>query len=137
MSANIQPIFCRQAKVEFAKLLTANTTRDGASGTIYYIFASDAANGGRVNKIVLQPLGSNVATVVRIFYNSGGLNTAPANNALIREILMPATTSTEAAILLATEVILDIVLPPNGKLFAVVGTGIAAGIMASAQGGDY
>ncbi len=137
MAANIAPIFCKQAAHGWDKLLTGNTTRDGASGTVYLIFTADATNGSRVTKVILQPLGTNVATVVRLFLNNGSATTTATNNVMIDEIGMGGTTASETAALTATEVTLDLPMKPGFKLYAVTGTTIAAGIAVSAHGGDY
>lgn len=136
MAANIAPIFSRLANNGWDKLLTGNTTRDLTSGTVYLLMTA-AADGARLSKITLQPLGTNVATVARIFLNNGGVTTTAANNVMIREVLMPATTSSEAAVLAQNEQLFDLPIKGGYRIYAVIGTTVAAGIAASAHGGDY
>ena len=57
--------------------VTANTTFDLTSGTIYGpIFTGNATNGSRLDFIKARPLGTNVATVIRIWINNGGATDA-------------------------------------------------------------
>lgn len=137
MAANATPIWIRKGNIGFNKLVTANTTRDLTSGTTYLICTADAVEGSRVQSITLQPLGTNVATVVRIWLNNGGSPGTATNNTLLDEMTMPATTASEVAELAKTDVPLDLVLPLGWRIYCTIGTGIAAGIHATAVGGDY
>lgn len=134
---NIAAIWSRQPASGFEKLLTGNTSRDLSAGTSYTIFTADAVFGSRVDRVMLQPLGTNTATVVRIFMNNGGAISTGTNNVMIREVTMSGTTASEVSALLVTEVLLELGLKAGHRLVCSIGTTVAAGIGASAHGGDY
>lgn len=141
MAANTAPIYSRLGSIQWAPdvVKTANTAKDG-TGTVATIFTADGTNGGRVERIVCRAAGSNVATVLRIFVNNGSDNTVAANNCLISELTLPATTLSETAQLLDQTLSASpfpIVLPPGYKLNVTVGTTVAAGYYVSAHGGAY
>lgn len=137
MAANTVPIFTKvPSAAQSGRLVTANTTRDLSSGTTYIIFTA-GSEGGRVEKVILQPLGTNTATVVRIFRNNGGTITVAANNSIIKEVTMPGTAVSEVAALASTEIALDLGLKATERLVCTIGTAVAAGIDASAVAGDY
>jgi hypothetical protein len=137
MAINTQPIFSRQGSIQWAPaaLTASNTAKDG-TGTVATIFTA-GADGGFVQKIVARSFGTNVATVLRVFINNGGVTTAAANNSLIAEMTLAATTLTESAAQTPYELPLNIALPPNFKLLATLGTTVAAGYQVSALGGSY
>jgi hypothetical protein len=138
MAASTTPIYCRLAKIGIMGTLTAaNTSKTGAAGTISTQFTADATNGSRLEKLVFQPIGTNVATVARVFVNNGGATGTAANNTYYRDITIPAATITEVASMIASEVILDLVLPPAYTVFCTIATAVAAGIAITGVGGDY
>lgn len=144
MAANTIPIYSKVGQISWANTLkTANTAKDG-TGTVATIFTA-GADGARVERIRIRALGTNVATVLRIFINNGGANSTPANNVLYAEITVAATTVSETAALLTTNefpsaadtTAFPIVLPPGYTLTATVGTTIAAGLDVTAIGSSY
>jgi hypothetical protein len=138
MPANTNPIFTQAPDIQWAApLAAANITKDGASGTIATVFTADAANGGFVTKLIARALGTNVATVLRVFLNNGAATTTAANNALIAELTLPATTLSEVAAQPAYELPLNFALPAGYRLFCTLGTGVAAGFELSVLGGKY
>ena len=148
-TANTSQIFSRIASIQWGAadgnggtggpLLTANTARDG-TGTVLTIFTSDATNGGLVNAVRARAVGTNTASVLRVFINNGSTNATIANNVLWAEISLPATTASAVAAL-ADVVLADpffpLALPPGYKLNVTVGTTVAAGYFVSAAGGKY
>lgn len=136
MPANTTPIFGRAGNIEWAALTAANTAMDG-TGTVATVFTADAANGSYLQKLVVRPKGTNVATVLRVFMNNGSDNSVAANNALIGEYTLPATTATATAALAGIEVPVNAVLPPGYKINVTLGTAVAAGYAISGWGGPY
>jgi hypothetical protein len=137
MPANTSPIYCvTPLVVIMGTLTTANTTKTGAAGTISTQFIV-GANGGRLEKIVCQPIGTNIATAMRIFVNNGGSTGTAGNNTYYRDATLPATTLTEVASMPSTEIVLDLVLPASYTVFVTIATGIAAGIAFTGVGGSY
>lgn len=137
-AGNTAAIFSRVGDVQWIiAVKTANTTVDLTAGTIYLIFTADATNGGRVEKIIIMPLGTNTASVLRLWINTGGVTGTAANNTQIRDISLPATTVSQVAAIGALEVPLNIAMPPAYTLYATVGTTIAAGVDVTAVAGKY
>lgn len=118
--------------------LTANTTTDLTSGTIYGpIFTADATDGSRLDFIKLRSLGTNVATVIRIWINNGSATGTAANNTLYVERTINATTVSQTAEQADIAIIMNISLPANYRVYATFGTAVAAGFHLTAVGGDY
>lgn len=144
MPANQNPIFPLTPKFSGGKVTTADATaaknHDGTGSGAVPIFEA-GVNGARVDEIVATHLGTNVATALRIFVNNGQDPTNAANNFLYKEVTMAAATISEVAALTAMTILAAsssaLVLPAGYKLYAIVGTTIAAGIMVTALGGDY
>ncbi len=137
MPANSAPIFSKVAHVEWANGITAaNTAKDG-TGTVETVFTADATNGSYLQKLVVRPRGSNVASVLRVFLNNGASNATAANNALIAEIGLPATTNSEVVMIIGNELPLNLPVPPGYRVHVTLGTAVAGGYAVTAIGGDY
>ena len=140
MAANTQPIFSNQGFIKWGTAITAaNTALDG-TGTVTTIATGNAtgnAAGNFIQKIIARPLGTNVASVARIFANNGNTNATAANNALISEMTLPASTLSQVAAMTGIEIPLNFVLPASYNLNATLGTAVAAGWLFTAVGGQY
>lgn len=137
MGANVQPIYSRVGDLQWTvAILAANTAKDG-TGTVTTVFTSDATNGGFIRSVRAKPIGTNVASVLRIFVNNGQANSTPANNWYLEDISLPATTLTEVGGQPTVEVPLGLALPPGYKLNVVLGTAVAAGWIVGVIGGKY
>ena len=118
--------------------LTANTTTDLTAGTIYGpIFTADATDGSRLDFIKVRALGTNVATVIRIWINNGAATTTAANNTLYLERTLSATTVSQVAEQPDIILPLNISLAAGYRVYATFGTAVAAGFHLTAIGGDY
>jgi hypothetical protein len=118
--------------------VTANTTKDLSSGTIYGpIFTGKAVDGSRLDFIKVRALGTNVATVIRVWINNGSVTTTAANNALYLERTLSATTVSETSEQPDIILPLNISLPAGYRIYATFGTVVAAGFHLTAVGGDY
>jgi len=144
MPANTTPIFPLTPNVSWGSLLAANTAKDG-TGTVVTVF-TDGANGARIDQIKVRSLGTNVATVLRFFINNGATNATAANNCLVHEITVAATTLSEVAALVDNDVLITKgsnavppvqFLPAGYKINVAIGTTVAAGLAISVCGGDY
>ena len=141
MAANTSPIYSKVGDIQFVTLLAAAAATDGTTATL--LFAADATNGGRVDRIIVKALGTNVASVLRIFVNNGGAVGTATNNTLVAEANLVATTASAVAAI--TPVIIPgsgdttfpMVLPPGYRLYAALGTTVAAGYAIAAIGGKY
>jgi len=133
--ANIDPIFPGTIKVGSGKVLTANTNVDG-TGTLVTVFTA-GTNGSVVDSMTVYHLGTNIATVLRVFLKDS------TNYYLIYEKTIAANTVSQVAESTAYDVLFNgtdrkrILLPANAQLVACVGTTIAAGVQVTCFGGDY
>lgn len=78
MSANLNPIFSRLGDIQVGPVLTtapADYTGLGAANAIVY--TADPTNGGFLQRLRFKALGTNVASVARIFINNGKSRLAP------------------------------------------------------------
>ncbi len=139
MAANIQPIYSRLADVQWATEIvqSANTTTTLTSGTIYPVFTADTTNGGYVQRIRFRPLGSNAATVARVWINNGDDTTVAANNSLWDEIAIALTTVSQTAAQATYELPLNFPLPASYRLYVTLGTAVLAGFDVTVIGGKY
>lgn len=134
---NTTPIFTASADTQWAvSATTANTTKDLSSGTINLVFTA-GSSGGYVQRIRFRPLGTNVATVARIFLNNGGATSTASNNTLWDEISLAATTLSETSALSTYEIPLNFALPADYRIYVTLGTGVAAGYSITCIGGKY
>lgn len=138
MATNKNPMFTGTPDIQWGAtaLATANTAKDG-TGTVLTVFTADATNGGYVHKLVARAAGTNIATVLRVFINNGSSNATPANNILLAELTLSATTLSEVASLAPYEIPLNFALPAGYKINCTVGTTVAAGYYISVIGGKY
>jgi hypothetical protein len=138
MAQNVQPIFPKTPSIQWlaAALVTANTAKDG-TGTVGTVFTADATNGSRVDYLKVRAIGTNVATVLRVFINNGATNATAANNTLFMERTIPATTLSETAELADIYIPLDLSLPAGYVINVTIGTTVAAGLRVTAIGGAY
>ncbi len=136
MAGNTTPIYSKVGDIQWVTASAANTAKDG-TGTVATVFTADATNGGRVEKVRFRALGTNIATVARLFINNGATNATATNNTLYDEITLPATTLSEVAALTMQELVIALVLPPGYKLNVTLGTAVSAGYAITAISGKY
>ena len=138
MPANTAPIFTLAPDVQWSPIpvVTSNATTDGTTGTTYLIFSA-SVDGGFVQRVRFRPLGTNVATVGRLWINNGATSGSAANNTLIDEITLNATTAAAAASLANQEVPINFAIPAGYRLFVTLGTTVAAGFDVTTIGGRY
>jgi hypothetical protein len=118
--------------------LAANTTTDLTSGTNYGpIFTGKAVDGSRLDFIKVRALGTNVATVIRIWINNGSATGTAANNTLYLERTLSATTVSQTAEQPDITLPLNLSVPAGYRIYATFGTAVAAGFHLTAVAGDY
>lgn len=145
MAANTAPIYTLAPLVEWGatdgnggaagSLKTANTAKDG-TGTVLTVFTA-GTDGSYVQEIRARAAGTNVASVLRVFLNNGGSNATLANNVMIAELPLPATTITEVAAQADYTISIQRAIPAGYKLNVTLGTTVAAGYFVSCFGGNY
>lgn len=139
MAANQNPIFSRVGDIQWntTAILAANTTTDLTTGTSYLIFTADATNGGYVQKLRFRSLGTNAATVARVWINNGATIATAANNILWDEASLAISTVSQTSALALYELPLNVALPAGYKLYITLGTVVAAGYDCIAIAGKY
>ena len=137
MVANVNPIFPLTPVVGWTDAITAaNTTKDGSSGTVTLAFTA-GADGSFVESITGQALGTNVASLARVFLNNGAATTTASNNALIGQIGLPAITLSENAEVATVSLTLNRAIPAGYRIYIVIATAVAAGWEFTVWGGNY
>lgn len=143
MVANTDPIFSKKGNLTQnggttmnAAVTAAANDYTGAGANNVLIFTA-GADGAYVARIRLKAIGTNVASVMRFFLNNGSTNGTSTNNQFIGEIALPATTATATGITVELEYVLDMVIPAGFKIYAGLGTAVAAGWIMTPVAGDY
>lgn len=136
MVAATAPIYSRTWDIQMAGSIvgtTANTATDGTGAGNTLIFTADATEGGFVQKIILKPVSTIAATVVRIWYCSatgtftpGTTNTA-ANTTMIAELSIAAWTLSQTSASPQYEIPINMGMPLSTKLLISFGTSTGAG----------
>jgi hypothetical protein len=136
MAVTALPIFAQTPVFTVGQTITtANTAKDG-TGTVVLLYTA-GANGSRVDAIKVRSTGTAVATVIRIFVNNGATNATATNNSLYTEATIASTTLTEVAAQTDNSITMNISLPATYRVYATIGTSVAAPLQVSAVGGDY
>ena len=82
-------------------------------------------------------LGTNTATVARVWINNGGSTGTASNNTFWDNISLASTTNTETSAQPVFELPLNIALPAGYKIYITLGTAVAAGYTITVIGGKY
>lgn len=145
MAANRQPIYSVQGDVSVDNstgmaptFTTAAADYTGATATHNKrVFTADATNGGFIQRLRFKAIGTNVATVARVFINNGSDNTNASNNSFYDEISLPATTAIATAATVTIDLPMNFALNPGFRIFVGLGTTVAAGWVCVGIGGEY
>lgn len=148
MAANIQPIYTRQGSVSKdavstssaafgGTLTTATGDYTGASANHQLVWTADATNGGFIQRLRFQAIGTNVVTVARIYINNGGTLTTAANNVFYGQVTLPATTANNAATTTEVDYPMNFAIDPGFRILVGLGTTVAAGWICVGIGGKY
>lgn len=138
MAANTSPTFTLTSQNWFSDALiaTANTTLDLTSGTIY-LLATAGADGARFERIYLQPVGTNTASVARLWINNGSTTGTAANNRWFWDFTLPGTTNSIVASIPAVWFEINLRVQATYRLYGTLGTTVAAGYHGLVEGGNY
>ncbi len=148
MPGNQYPIFSRQGEVSCNNgiatsanigqtLVTATGDYTGVNNQNKIVFTSDPTNGSFLQRLRFKALGTNVASVARIYMNNGGDQTIAVNNALIGEQTLPATTAINTASTIDLDYPMNMALNPGFRIIVGIATTVAAGWIVTPVGGDY
>lgn len=144
MPGNTDPIYSRvgdvtkDATTSMGQAVTAAANDyTGAGANNVLVFTADATNGGYIQRVRLKAAGTNVASVMRFFLNNGSANTTAANNSFFGEISLPATTLNAAAATQELDYVFNLALPAGFRIYAGLGTAVAAGWVMTPVAGKY
>lgn len=105
------------------------------------VFKADATNGSRIVGLQFKAIGTNTASVARIFINNGSANTTATNNSFVDEISLPATTASSTTTTPPIAFIFSggyLDLEPGFEIYVGLGTTVAAGwVVTPILGGDF
>jgi hypothetical protein len=142
---NIDPVFTKAGNMSQNNGTTMNQgitaaandfTGAGANNSL--VFTADATNGSFLQKLRIKALGTNVASVLRIFLNNGSANTSATNNTMLGELSLPATTSNAAAATGAdVDYMINMLIPAGFRIYVGLGTAVAAGWSVVPVAGNY
>jgi len=143
MPGNSDPLLTRVGNVSRdgsttmpVAVTTATADYTGASAN-HQLIHTAGANGSFVQRIHCEALGTNVASVLRIYLNNGSANTTATNNLFIKQMSLPATTAINTAATVDIDIPLNIALDPAFRIYVGLGTTVAAGWLCSAISGQY
>jgi hypothetical protein len=140
MAANSAPIFSRIGVIQGGgPILTAMTGNayDGTATQVQLVFTADSTNGGYIQRLRFKAVGTNIATVARVFINNGSAPTTAANNDFYGEVSLPAITATATAATVDIDYPMNIAMPPGYRIYVGVGTTVASGWFVTSIAGAY
>lgn len=139
MAANTAPLFpLTPNNGVFGVVLTTGANNyDGTNAAAALIYTA-GTNSDKISKLTLKAIGSNIATVVRLFLNNGtgGVGTA-ANNIFFAEFSLPLTTGSASIQTEPFEFPINKAIAQGCKVYALLGTTVAAGYAVSMDGGSF
>lgn len=122
-------------------LTAANTAMDGTGATGRLLLFTAGASGSLLPSIRFMHLGTNVATLCRVFLNNGSDPATPGNNTLIGEKAIAANTVSQTAKSIQYDLELDLIMKGGGspaRIYVTLATAVAAGIQITPiNGGDF
>jgi hypothetical protein len=115
-----------------ATAITATGDFSGVSANHVRVFTADSTNGSRIVGLHFEALGTNVQTVARIYINNGGAQTTTGNNAIIGQLTLPATTTSNTTAVGSADFYFPgpsgyADLPPGFTIWVGLGTTVASG----------
>lgn len=116
---------------------TAAANYTGADGTHNKLVFTAGANGGFLQRLRFKAIGTNTATVARIFINNGSANTTATNNSFYGETSLPATTASNTAATVEIDYPMNFALPPGWRIYVGLATTVAAGWVCTPIAGEY
>jgi hypothetical protein len=145
MPANNDPIFTKSGDVTkdastgmAAAITLAANDFTGAGANNVLVFTADATNGSFLQRLRVKSIGTNVASVLRVFINNGATNATATNNTFFGEIALPATTTSAVAPVTPDfDYPMNVVLPAGFKVYVGLATAVAAGWVVTPVAGKY
>lgn len=143
MAANNDPIFTKKPDVSVNNGTTLGNPLTTATGdytgvSVNHVLEHTAGiDGSYVRFLQFKALGTNTASVARVYINNGSDPTVAANNAFYDEVALPGTTATNVAATATIRLSMEIALPATFRIYVGLGTTVAAGWDCVAVGGQY
>jgi hypothetical protein len=114
-------------------LITANTSTNGTSGVVSHVYS--ALQETYVEAIDFQSVGTNAATVARVFLSKGDRSVA-SNNVLWKQFTLASTTASQTAAPAAERKAINEFIPAGMSLFVAIGTAGTDGWRINLVGGN-
>jgi hypothetical protein len=135
---NTKPIFPGKPRNAWSPVvITAVNFYDGDLSGAAEVFTADADHSTRLDKVRILSLGTNAATVARLYINNGSSAAVATNNSLLKEVTIAATTASATLALAETTLQIDELIQAGYKLLFAIGTTGTAGFKALASIGDF
>lgn len=141
--ANNNPIFSKQGDVSSngttgmaPTLTTGSNTYDGTNAAAVVVYTA-GSGGGFIQRLRFKAIGSNIATVARIFINNGSTHTSAGNNSFYGEISLPGTTGSASAATIEEDYVMNLAINPSFQIFVMLATTVAAGWVVTPVAGQY
>lgn len=144
MTANTQPVFSISGDVSVnnstgmgTPLTSAAGDFDGTSANNVLAFTA-GPNGAFLHRLRFKAAGTNISSVARIFINNGSSNGTAANNSYYGDLPLPATTASATGVTgPELDYVFNIALPAGFRIHVGLATGVSAGWVVTAVGGQY
>jgi hypothetical protein len=143
MAANINPIFTISGDLSTnvgtgmsQAILTAAADYTGANANNTLIFTA-GANGAYLQRIRAKAIGTNAASVARVYVNNGSIHTTATNNAFYGEFTLPATVIIATAATSEIDYPLNFALNAAFTIYVGLGTSVLAGWVFTMVAGQY
>lgn len=145
MAANTTPIFTlkgdsssNSGTTMSGVISSAANDFTGAGANNVLVFTSKATDGSYVRRLRFKAVGTNVATVARVFINNGSDPTTAANNHFFEDVVLPATTASATAQTgPAVDMVMEQMLDPGFRIYVGLATAVAAGYHVTPIAGAY
>lgn len=146
MPANTDPIFSRLGDVSSNSATAMAPTFTTVSSPAYdgtdttntkLVFTADATNGGFIQRLRFKAIGTNTASVARIWLNNGATPGTATNNSFYGEISLPGTTAIATAATVEIDYPMNFALPAAFRVYVGLATTVAAGWVCTPIGGEY
>lgn len=144
MAGNASPVFGRRGQASKAQdttfpatLTSAAVGYDGTAAENTLVFTAEAMNGSWVSSIRFKAIGTNTASVARIYLNNASTNGTASNNLFIGECSLPGTTAILTAATAEIEYPINRAINAGFRIYVGLGTAVAAGWVPSVVAEDY
>ncbi len=117
-------------------ITTATGDYTGISANHRLVFTA-GANGAFIQRLRFKAVGTNVATVARIYINNGATNATATNNSFYGEVALPATTGINTTSTVDIDYPMDFGINPSFRIYVGVATTVASGWVCMPVGGEY